>query len=118
VQIFGYITITQDCFTNQTLTYIYFFISCSNETNENSFLIFSKVLHIYNKETYKIPNHLKENTFKFHHLITTHKIFLHEKIWFDKLQYFFNAREFMENIIKRKKFKIIINDKIGINIKL
>jgi hypothetical protein len=63
--------------------------------------IFSK-LYTYIIKKYKIPNHLKENTFEFHCLITTHKIFLHEKIWFDKLQYDFNAREFMENINKIK----------------
>jgi hypothetical protein len=34
---FGFIIITQTFFTNQTLTYILFLMSCSNETNENSF---------------------------------------------------------------------------------
>lgn len=57
---FGYITITQDYFTSQTLTYIFFFISCSNETMKNHFWNFFKVLHIYYKKPYRIPNHLKE----------------------------------------------------------
>jgi hypothetical protein len=37
---FGFIIITQTFFINQTLTYILFLMSCSNETNENSFLNF------------------------------------------------------------------------------
>jgi hypothetical protein len=28
----------------------------------------------------KLPNHLNKNTFEFHSLVTTYKIFLHEKI--------------------------------------
>jgi hypothetical protein len=50
---------------------------------------FFKGLHMYNKWTLKILDHLKENTFEFHFLIATHKIFLIEEIWFDKLQPFF-----------------------------
>ncbi len=40
--------------------------------------IFSKA-YIYNKETYKIANNLKENTFEFRCLIATHKYFFMRK---------------------------------------
>ncbi len=48
---------------------------------------FSK-LYTYMIKTYKIPTHLKENTFEFF-LITIQKIFFCEKIWFDKLEHLF-----------------------------
>ncbi len=64
-----YITITPNCFINQTLKCILFLIICSNETNEtneNSFFNFFSKFCTCKMETCQISNHLKENTFKCH----------------------------------------------------
>jgi len=65
-------------FFHKSNIYIYI-ISCSMKQIKIHFSSFLKGLHIYNKEIYKTPKHLKENTFEFFCLLTTHKIFLHEK---------------------------------------
>jgi len=71
-------------------TYIIFFISYSNETNEKwSLNFFQRCIYIY---IYIISKHLKENTFEFCYLIRILIIYFQEKIWFDKLQHCLGKR--------------------------
>jgi hypothetical protein len=77
--------IAQNCFTNQTLTFFLKTFVQMKKMKNNYWTFFKVYTYIYLK-TYKVPNHLKENAFDFLNFITTYKIFLHEKIWFDKLQ--------------------------------
>jgi hypothetical protein len=81
---------------------------CSNETNETFF----KGLNIHNKETYKIPNHLKEIIFEFCHLIATHNVKI-IMIWL--VATIFYAKKVMENIKKCIFFILFIYNQIGIN---
>jgi hypothetical protein len=78
--------------------------------------LFFKGLHTYiNIKTYKISDNSKNNNYKFHCLITSHKIVLHQKIWLNKLQHLFKQFFFMKNIIFKKSF-FLINNKIDTNV--
>jgi hypothetical protein len=61
------------------IPYIIFLISCSNLKNENLIKCFSKS-YTYRTKKNKIPNYLKEKKVELFNLLTTQRIFLHEKI--------------------------------------
>jgi hypothetical protein len=67
----------------------HFFLHMLFKWNEWKFILesFSK-FYTYMIKTYKIPTHLKENTFEFFFKIRTHKINFPKKIWFDELEHF------------------------------